>query len=644
MCGIAGLVIPGGIAEDLATSRAEKMSRVIRHRGPDEAGAWFDVTSGVVLCHRRLSILDLSRAGSQPVVSRSGRLVMVFNGEIYNHQALRKRCIGQDGTAIQWRGRSDTETLVEIIDQVGLESALNLCEGMFALAVWNRQERTLSLARDRMGEKPLYYGWHSGRFYFGSELKALLACPEFRPSIDPESVQELLTWGYVNAPFSIYSGIQKVVPGTFVVLAPDQADREPKSKVYWSIAESIRDEALSTPLEGSEEHLSRLHQALRSSVRHQMLSDVPLGAFLSGGIDSSLITALMQECTGAPIRTFTVGFEEEQFDESPHARAIAGYLHTDHSELRVSSKDAQGVIPDLPAIFDEPIGDPSQIPTFLVSRLAEKDVKVALTGDGADELFGGYTRYQKVIRRWGQMRSVPSWMRAPLSRGAVGAMSLLGSPFRSSAFVGSRAERIGRVADYFGAGSVHEMGAMHVNRLVGVSQAGACNQRGPRAMHQEFTGVESPLSVLLLQDLLTYLPGNLLVKVDRASMSTSLECRAPFLDVGVMRCAFGLPDELKIRSGESKWALKQILSKYLPKELFERPKMGFAVPVDQWIRGPLRPWAEELLHPDSLVANEVPMMDLITRRWGQHLAGKVNYRDFLWGVLMYQAWRKEVPH
>lgn len=641
MCGIAGFI------DRTSSDRAalcRRMTDALIHRGPDDSGYFADDPNGVFLGHRRLSILDLSAAGHQPMASTSGRYVVVFNGEIYNHLGIRAE-LESAGLAHVWRGHSDTETLLAAIDAFGIVATLRRCVGMFALALFDRQALSLTLARDRAGEKPLYYGRQGNAFLFGSELKALQKHPAFRGSIDRGAIALFLRHNYVPDPYCIYEGIAKLSPGTLLTVAADGSHGEPVP--YWSVDEAARGERRSAD---PAEALKGLEQVLGQAVADQMVADVPLGAFLSGGIDSSVIVALMQERSSRPIRSFTIGFSEQSYNEAGYARAVASHLGTDHTELIVTPAEAMDVIPSLPTVYDEPFADSSQIPTMLVAALARRHVTVALSGDAGDELFGGYNRYRWAERVWNGVRRVPY----PLRR--LGAGVLRGrSPdawtrdFRRLAPLlpkrlrlanpGDNAHKLAEILALDGPGAIYRTLVSHeiVDGLIAGAGAEPVS-RLQRLMAERSRGTFA--EDMMYWDLLTYLPGDILTKVDRASMAVSLETRVPMLDHRVIEFAWSLPLALRVRDGVGKWLLRELLFAKVPRALFERPKMGFGVPIDAWLRGPLRAWAEDLLDPARMRAEGIFDPAPVWSRWEDHLSGRVNRAYWLWNVLMFQAWHR----
>jgi len=635
------------------------MAAAVAHRGPDDAGVWADPAIGIALAHQRLAILDLSAAGHQPMLSASGRYVIAFNGEIYNHRALRLE-LEAAGQAPPWRGHADTETLLAAIEAWGLEPALRRCAGMWALALWDRQQQQLHLARDRFGEKPLYWGLSgtgNGRaLLFGSELAALRAYPGFNNSIDRAALAQLLRFCVVPAPLSIYSGIAKLPPGHLVSLRLplDTSAHLPSSGPWWQldqlIASGYRD-----PFTSESEALVTLEQALTEAVVEQALADVPLGAFLSGGVDSSLITALLQAQSSRPLRTFTIGFEEAGFDEAPYARAVAAHLGTDHSETQLTSADARALIPQLPQLYSEPFADSSQLPTHLVCREARRaGLTVALSGDGGDELFGGYNRYFWGPRIWNRLARLPMPLRRAIGRSISllppRAYDTLGRPL-PVAQLGHKAHKLAvrlrqvRSPDDLYRSLVSEWSDPAL--LLQPDPGGAPNQLAPTAIDQPLPAClnDDPAARMMAWDAVGYLPDDILVKVDRAAMAVGLETRAPFLDHRVAAAAWRLPMAMKIRPGRtgptSKWALRQLLYKHVPPALIERPKAGFAMPIGQWLRGPLRPWAAALLHPDRLQQEGYLRPEPIGQLWQQHLSGRYDHTSKLWTVLMWQAWLEQ---
>jgi asparagine synthase (glutamine-hydrolysing) len=621
------------------------MARAIRHRGPDAAGEWVDEQTGIALAHRRLSILDLSPAGAQPMEDISGRFVIVFNGEIYNHLDLRRR-LEDESSGPAWRGHSDTETLLAAIAAWGLQCALDQACGMFAFAMWDRSTRSLTLARDRLGEKPLYYGWSNGTLLFGSELEALLAYPGFDNAIDHGAIAAFLRFSYVPEPATIFRGIRKLQPGHFVCLTSASNAREPQA--YWSLEAA----ALGGVRERLEDDYSalcdRVEACLKEVVASQMLSDVPLGCFLSGGIDSSLVAALMQGASHQRTRTFSIGFEDKRFNEAEHARQVAAHLGTEHMEFIVTEADVLSVVPDVAKIYDEPFADPSQIPTVLLSRLTRQHVTVALSGDGGDEIFGGYNRYTFAPGLWRVATAFPGVGRRAAGR-AITALQALGvsehSLLRSSAhYLGFPLTTVDKLSKFGGAiaraqdfkGLYREIVSTFPDPAAMLLEPSAeVEGMGLSVAADELLGREE---WMMAMDAVTYLPGDILVKVDRAAMSASLETRAPFLDRRVVELAWRLPLGAKIDGRIGKRILRDILYRHVPRELLERPKQGFAIPLDRWLRGDLREWAESLLCPEQIVTTGVFDPRKIAVLWRDHQSKRDNVGWRLWTILMMQSW------
>ncbi len=652
MCGIAGFFGREPLPAEAASAIARGMADAVAHRGPDDGGVWLDVEAGAALAYRRLAVVDPSPAGRQPMRSESGRRVIVFNGEVYNHRELRRR-LDAHRPAISWRGHSDTETLLAAIERWGMEEALRASTGMFALALWDREDRALYLARDRIGEKPLYYGLQNGVFLFGSELKALAAHPAFAGDIDRGALALLVRHKYVPSPWSIYKGVRKLPPGTYVKMAAGASGRRggepPEPRPYWSLRDVVA-AGRARPFEGApEEAVDVLHDLLLRSVGRQMVADVPLGAFLSGGIDSSTVVALMQAQSARPVRTFTIGFDAIEYDEAPYAKAVASHLGTEHTELYVSAHEAQDVIPRLPSLFDEPFADASQIPTFLVAALARRHVTVALSGDGGDELFGGYSHYLEIPRLWSSL----SWAPQRLRRIGAGAVTALLAAESDGAAPRSVLRRLPMVCGlHWTPARVRKLAALIASR----TPEELLRRRISHCQHPSaiVRGASEPATVLseaacwpvavecverlMAADMLSYLPDDILVKVDRAAMGASLETRAPFLDHHVVEFVWRLPSSFRIRGAESKWILRQVLFKYLPRRLVDRPKAGFGVPLAFWLRGPLRDWAEALLDERRLREEGFFHPGPVRRTWDAFLKMHDSVEQQLWNILMFQAW------
>ncbi|MDG1143035.1 MAG: asparagine synthase (glutamine-hydrolyzing) [Burkholderiales bacterium] len=637
MCGIAGLL---GFRDALsAKTRVTSMANALLHRGPDDSSEW--IGDGIALAHRRLSVLDLSYAGRQPMHSANQRYVLVFNGEIYNHNQLREQ-IGD----VSWRGTSDTETLLAAINEWGLEKTLPKLTGMFAFALWDKEKRELMLARDRLGEKPLYYGWIGKEFVFSSELKSLRTHPSWSREIDREALSSYMNFGYVPAPFSIFTGIKKLLPGTYLkILDINSSSTKIDPVHYWRAL----DVAMQSPLPISDEvAVDRLESLLTQSVKRQMLSDVPIGAFLSGGIDSSTVVALMQSQTSSPIRTFSIGFIEEEHDEAVHAKAVASHIGTIHTELYVTPNDAIDVIPNLPSVYDEPFGDSSAIPTCILAEMTKSHVTVALSGDGGDELFGGYNRHFFGEAIWKKIRYFPLSSRYILGK-AITAISptlwdLLVNPVKGlipsklpQSDIGDKLHKFAGIIDAKSSQDIY-------HRLISQAREkediviGAASCLSWAQVEAKHFCKENFIEKMMFQDLVSYLSDDILVKVDRAAMMSSLETRIPMLDHDLIKFAWALPIEKKVRSGQGKWLLRQVLDRHVPKALTDRPKKGFGVPLNAWLRGPLRDWAETLLDERRICAEGLLNAQLIRLKWEEHLSGKRNWHQWLWNVLMFQAW------
>ena len=648
MCGIAGILdFDASYDADRLERDVVRMADALRHRGPDDAGAWVDQSAGIALGHRRLSVVDLSPMGHQPMVSRCERYVVVFNGEIYNFRALRKEL---EALGYRFRGRSDTEVMLTAFTEWGIEGALPRLNGMFAFAVWDRKERSLCLARDRMGEKPLYYGWMGSTFMFASELKGLRTHPSFQGDVDREALALYLRHNCVPAPWSIYRDIRKLLPGSLVRIGPGRQGEMPSPTPYWSFEEAaIR--ALREPFQGSDDAaVDALDALLRDAVAMRMEADVPLGAFLSGGVDSSTIVALMAAQSTRPVRTFAIGNHDPAFDEAPDARRVASHLGTDHTELYVDPADALDVIPRLPTLYDEPFADSSQIPTFLVSELARRHVTVSLSGDGGDELFAGYNRHvlgESVLRR---TRSIP----VPVRRLAAGALTAVrpaswealgraaGPLLPHNAKPRLLSDKIQKLAAIL---RLHDSEAMYVSLTSHWQDPASvlldAVEPETAASNGAWGRIGDPVRRMMYLDAVTYLPDDVLTKVDRATMAVSLEGRMPMLDHRVVEFAWQIPLEMKIRGGRGKWLLRRVLSRYVPDALIERPKMGFGVPIGAWLRGPLRDWTEELLAPARLQREGFFDPTPIRRCWTEHLSGRRDRGYLLWDVLMFQCWLEE---
>jgi len=611
------------------------------HRGPDDSGTFHDPATGIAFAFRRLSIIDLSPEGHQPMFSASGRYIIVFNGEVYNFEEIRAELGAQ-----HWRGHSDTEVMLEAIERWGLEPAVQRFVGMFAFALWDRQEGKLYLVRDRLGIKPLYYGRVSGDFVFGSELKVIRQHPDFYGEIDRDVLALYLRHNYVPSPHCIYKDLYKLRPGHILMLSSAMA--APALYPFWS-GNAVAREGLRSPFAGSDaEAVQQLQDKLLRAVRLRMIADVPLGAFLSGGIDSSTVVALMQAQSSRPVKTFTIGFHEGGYNEATHAKKIAAHLRTEHTELYLTPKDALDVVPLLPSIYDEPFSDSSQIPTYLVSKLARTAVTVSLSGDGGDELFGGYKRYPITKSIWNLLKRFPRPARKAMAGvlrsippAAINRAFQLFRPFLPKAMrLAAPGDKAHKFADFLpveGSEAFYHRALSHWENPSEVVPS----SHDPRTVLESITNsawLPSIEEVMMLTDLLNYLPDDILTKVDRASMAVSLEARVPLLDHRVVEFAWKLPLHFKIRNGRSKWILRQVLYKYVPPELVERPKMGFGVPIDRWLRGPLRDWAEDLLSARSLEQHGLLNVDSIRLKWREHLSGVRNWQYLLWDILAFQDW------
>ncbi len=643
MCGFVGILDSNFSSERQSVeSILRRMAGKIAHRGPDDAGYWHDAEQCIALGHRRLSIVDLSAAGHQPMSSPGMRYVMVFNGEIYNHMELRRTLedANLSGEQPKWCGHSDTETLLTAFETWGIRGTIERVIGMFAMAIWDRRDKLLTLARDRIGEKPLYYGWQRGTFLFGSELKALCVHPAFEGTIDRGALTLYMRHNYIPVPYSIYQGIAKLEPGCLLTVSLRQ--REPDISRYWSGTQAVEAGVVKPFACTAEQAVSELDALLKDAIQRQMMADVPLGAFLSGGIDSSTVVALMQAQSDRPVKTFTIGFNEKGYNEAVHARAVAAHLGTEHTELYVSPEQAMAVIPRLPVLYDEPFGDSSQIPTFLVSQLARQHVTVSLSGDAGDELFCGYSRYQATDNLWRKLSMIP----APLRRLAANALTSI-SPQgwnritnQSSTNWGDKLHKGASVLASDSVGALYRGLVSHWQDpaavvIDGLEPPTLLTGRAPKL------DVATDVQRMMALDMLSYLPDDILVKVDRAAMGASLETRVPFLDHRVVEFAWRLPQSMKLRDGQTKWALRQVLYRYVPKELIERPKMGFGVPLRDWLRGPLREWAETLLNEQRLRREGYFFPAPIRRKWVEHLSGTRNWAYHLWDVLMFQSWLEE---
>jgi asparagine synthase (glutamine-hydrolysing) len=637
MCGIAGILAGASAVADELGIAIDAMSQALSHRGPDAAAHWLDAEAGIALGHRRLSIIDLSERGAQPMVSGNERYVISYNGEVYNFEELRKELLA---AGARFRGTSDTEVILEAISAWGIEATVKRLVGMFAFGLWDRQSRSLTLVRDRLGIKPLYWAEFGNGFLFASELKALRANPSFRPEISHNALAGFLRYGYVAGPGSIYRGVKKLMPGQILTLA---AGAEPQANSYWSLADIVA-EGTEHPFRGdAAEAETALAALLSDAVKRRMVADVPLGVFLSGGIDSSLVTALMQAQSDKPVKSFSIGFHEADYDEATNAKAVAAHLGTEHTELYVTPRDALDVVPLLPEIHDEPFADVSQIPTYLVSKMTREHVTVALSGDGGDEVFGGYNRYVAAARFGGLLFGQPPGLRdieSRLLRGLPPASwDVLAKTLPSRIRPRQLGDKLHKLSAVLSGGPDEFYRA-----VTGHWTDPSTMVIGARGTPQPYDAEEAekllPDPVLRMQylDSLTYLPDDILTKVDRASMAVSLEARVPLLDHRVVALAWSLPRAMKIHRGRGKWILRRLLQRHLPRNLIDRPKSGFAVPIAAWLRGPLRDWAEELLDEGRIRSQGYFKPEPIRRKWTEHLTGRRNWQSQLWDVLMFQAW------
>jgi asparagine synthase (glutamine-hydrolysing) len=651
MCGLTGFCDFTGLAQD-AENVCKNMASTLVHRGPDDSDIWLDHDAGVALGHRRLSIQDLSVHGHQPMLSGSGRYVVAFNGEIYNFLALKKEL---EKSGHVFRGHSDTEVLLAAIETWGVNHTLERCTGMFAFALWDRNDRTLILARDRMGEKPLYYGWQGKTFLFSSELKAMRVHPEWKGDIDRNALTLYMRNNYIPAPWSIHVGIHKLLPGSVVRVPTTTRINELPSPIhYWDIRK-IAEQGESNPLQISDdEAVSELNQLLRKSIRQQMIADVPLGAFLSGGYDSSTVAALMQAESNRQIKTFSIGFHEEAFNEAQHAKKVASHLGTEHTELYVSPEQAMDVIPRLPQLYDEPFADSSQIPTFLVSEMTQQHVTVSLSGDGGDELFAGYERYPVTNAIWQKVASTPYPLRNLAGRIIKSispellnhSLNWLGPYLEKYGGQGLIGDKLHKGADLLKLTSFDELYInllsqwRHPTELV-------IHAHEPRSLLTESSwtsNLNNKTHRMQYMDQISYLPDDILVKVDRAAMGVSLETRVPFLDHHIVEFSWQLPINMKMRNGEGKWIVRKMLDQYIPREIMERPKMGFGVPISHWLRRPLRDWAESLLNERRLRDEGFLDPEVVRVKWEQHLNGSRNWEYLLWDVLTFEAWLEATEH
>jgi asparagine synthase (glutamine-hydrolysing) len=645
MCGIAGIFDPLATtdAQALASSLA-RMTAALSHRGPDDSGEWIDASAGMALGHRRLSVIDLSPAGHQPMVSHAGRYVLSYNGEVYNFARLRAEL---ERTGVRFAGHSDTEVLLAGIETWGIREMLHRCNGMFAFALWDRRQRTLTLVRDRIGEKPLYYGRAGPHIVFASELSAIRRHPLLRERIDRTALAAHLRYGYVPAPRSILEGVAKLGPGELLTLNAETGEH-PQPATWWSLADTARAGRAALSARGERDAREELRELLSDAVRLRLAADVPVGALLSGGVDSSTLVALMQHAGAGAVRTFSVGFEEPAFDESAHAAAVAAHLGTEHTQLHVSGRDALAAVPELARVCDEPFADPAVIPTLLIARLARPHVTVAFAGDGGDELFHGYSRY-----RWASLLQASIGRLPACSRRALAAVvchmpagpanrlgTMLGGPAHE--LLGDRLLKLAELAAGTPEEGMHEPDRLYERLLAcwldpPVLDAGSAIDPAFAAVGK-LLAADDNVGRMALADSLTYLPDDILTKVDRATMSTSLEARVPLLDHRVVELAWRMGPASMRSGGFEKAPLRQILHHHVPRELVERPKRGFTVPLADWLRGPLKPWAQDLLSPERLAAEGFLEPTVIMRHWQEHLSGRRNWHRRIWPVLMFQSW------
>ncbi|MEJ6518155.1 asparagine synthase (glutamine-hydrolyzing) [Shewanella bicestrii] len=637
MCGFAGFFNTSNVTDYARI--LECMGLELFNRGPDSFGIWFNSDDRIGLVHRRLAIVDLSAAGHQPMTSDSGRYIISYNGEIYNHQELRDEL--ESIRQYTWRGHSDTETLLAAIEQWGLKITLQKATGMFGIALWDTLNKELYLARDRFGEKPVYYGLHKDTFIFASQLNAFRAYPGFEPEINRDSITLLLRHNYIPAPYSIYRDIHKLLPASILKL---DSNNNISVETYWS-AKDIMSKASATETDlpvGMQ--VEALENTLKKAVALQMSADVPLGAFLSGGVDSSLIVSLMQAQSDKPVKTFSIGFDDPRFNEAVFAKEVAKHLGTEHTELYLTAEDVLEVIPKLAEIYDEPFSDSSQIPTFLVSKIARQYVTVSLSGDAGDELFCGYNRYLMTFKVWKKLSVLPVFLRSFLANAftfvPVNVWNLFGKLLPSRLQLSNLGDKLHKAAAVLACRDVEQLYLGLVSHWQNPEQV-VLGSKEPLTVltdPKRKANFSDPILQMMAQDTLSYLPDDILVKVDRAAMAVSLETRVPFLDHSVLEHAWRLPLGLKLRDGKTKWCLREILYKYVPKDLIERPKMGFAVPLDAWLRGPLKVWADNLLAAERLRQEGFFDAELIDLMWQEHKSGKRNWQYQLWDILMFQSW------
>ena len=647
MCGFTGYIssYPMGKFSN-NESIIHEMTGSLIHRGPDSEGYWKDSSEGIVMGFRRLAILDTSSNGNQPMISNNGQFVIVFNGEIYNHLILRKE-IERIKTNHQWLSGSDTETILCGFELWGIHETIQKCTGMFGFAVWCNKNKELVLGRDRLGEKPVYYGWqgesHDRVFLFGSELKAFQKHPSFQKEIDRDSVSSFLRYSYVPAPNSIYKNIFKLLPGH--MLKVSQRNQKPEMTEYWS-ATPIAQQNHKLSFASDSEAIDSLDELLRSSVKQQMIADVPIGSFLSGGIDSSVTTSLMQEQSMEKIKTFTIGFDQKGFNEAEHAKAVAKHLNTDHAELYIDSQDLLNVIPRLSELYDEPFGDSSQIPTYLISKFAKQTVTVALSGDGGDELFCGYNRYKITDKYWKKLKIIPPFLRRILANSILKIppqqIDKMYSLFSRNSQYANFSDKVLKGSNVIASQDIADLYVGLISACKDPNSLVIDGIESNKFLHSKLSTLRNldDLSLMMLMDLLTYLPDDILTKVDRAAMGVSLETRVPMLNHQIVEFAMQLPQEYKLRDNQTKWLLREVLYRRVPKELIDRPKAGFAIPIGFWLRTSLKDWADDLLSESSIHEQGFFHAVKIRERWQQHLSGTHNWEHFLWNILMFQSWHK----
>ena len=629
MCGIVGFLGPSSLSVYELTSLTSRMTNTISHRGPDDSGTWVDHEVGIGLGSRRLKIIDLSPAGSQPMTSTTGRYVIVFNGEVYNHLEIRRDVETQTAQSPSWKGYSDTETILTAIEYLGLDKTLHMTAGMFAFALWDRMERILYLARDRSGEKPLYYGWQDDVFIFGSELKSLAAHPAFLKELDEDALSLFLRYAYVPTPWTIYRGIKKLQPGTYAKVSVDNRKKKLHVREYWKLKDIIIN-TLMNPINANAENAIKEFQNIFSYVISQhMTADVSVGLFLSGGIDSSIIALLAQAQSSQPLQTFSVGFDDPKYDESGHAKSVADYLGTNHTEIFVSDKDVHDIVPKLPDIYDEPFADSSQIPTTILAKMARRHVTVALSGDGGDELFGGYRRHFQLHSLYNVCRFVPR------------PMKWIGYHLLSTVSQYKKIDIIREMLDTNRGAYINNIYSKMISHWKNPEEI-IHSTSIPDIFQTEtetWYGALEPASQVMILDFLNYLPDDILVKVDRSAMHSSLETRTPFLDHQIIEFSWRLPQSMKIKHNHSKWILRQILNKYVPEKLISRPKQGFSIPLHNLLRGPLRDWGESLLSKERLEAEGLFAPEMIRHSWNELMNGDDRWSHKVWIILMFQAWK-----